>query len=270
MFTREAAELVLQNYRTVWTTENRLLFSQLSGVDIGRYWAFRGEQHFLVADWNFDRVLAAHGLASLALTPNRATMLDQNIAPLGLKYADGDFALARNPSGFERYRDNLARVREGKLRPGVNHPFFHDGSVYTIFAHQVPMLGGVYSGDWRARDFQGFGPFCWRATEAEVAEQSPIMRVPVIGPCDLIVSGGKQGGRINVADDQSGFNVDVDLAPETDQGQVMQLAVPGAAAYREIVLTARSPGVCFFGLRVKEPQPWLPGVRFDYGSLPPS
>ena len=29
MFTRKAAELVLQNYRTVWTTENRLLFSQL-------------------------------------------------------------------------------------------------------------------------------------------------------------------------------------------------------------------------------------------------
>ena len=90
MFTREAAELVLANYRTVWTTENRTLFAQLSGIDIGSYWAFRGNQNFLVADWNFDRVLAAHGLASLALTPNRATMLDQDIAPLGLKYADGN------------------------------------------------------------------------------------------------------------------------------------------------------------------------------------
>lgn len=268
MFTRKAAELVLQNYRTVWTTENRLLFSQLSGIDIGRYWAFRGEQHFLVADWNFDRVLAAHGLASLALTPNRVTMLDQDIAPLGLKYADGDFALARNPSGFERYRDNLARVREGKLRPGINHPFFHDGSVYTVFAHQVPMLGGVYNGDWRVRDFQGFGPFCWKA--GGLVSTGAEMYVPIVGPCDLIVSGGKQGGRINVADDQSGFNVDVDLPPETDQGQVMQLAVPGAAAYRDIVLRAKSPGVCFFGLRVKEPQPWLPQVRFDYNTLPPA
>src|ERR1700677_940218 len=51
MFSRKAAQLVLQNYRTVWTTENRLLFAQLSGIDIGKYWAFKGEQQFLVADW---------------------------------------------------------------------------------------------------------------------------------------------------------------------------------------------------------------------------
>ena len=50
----------------------------------------------------------------------------------------------------------------------------------------------------------------------------------------------------------------------------MQLAVPGAAAYRDIVLTAKSPGVCFFGLRVKRPQPWLSQVRFDYNTLPPA
>lgn len=265
MFTREAAEIVLQHYRTVWTAENRLLFSQLSGIDIGRYWAFRGEQHWLVADWNFDRVLASHGLASLALTPNRATMLDQDIAPLGLKYADGNSALARNQSAFETYRDNLAGIRAGRLRPGINHPFYHDGSSYTIFAHQVPMLGGSYSGDWRVRDFQGFGPFVWRADDIDRAR----VTIPIVGPCDLIVSGGKSGGTVHVVDKQSGFSVDVPLAPETDQGAVMQLSVPGAAAYRNVVLTAKSPGVCFFGVRVREPQPWLTGVQFDHSVLPP-
>lgn len=279
MFTRQAAELVLQNYRTVWTTENRLLFSQLSGLDIGRWWAFRGEQHFLVSDWRFDMVLAAHGLASLALTPNRATMLDQDIGPLGLKYADGNFELARNPAAFETYRDNLTKIREGKLKPGVNHPFFYDGQVYTIFAHQIPQLGGSYSGDWRIRDFQGFGPFVWRAGKGlggrvfnEVESHQinpPKVTIPVVGSCDLIVSGGKNGSRVRVEDTQSGFNVEVMVNPETDMGQVMQLAVPGAAVYREVVLTALDPGVCFFGIRAKEPQPHLPNVRFDYNTLPP-
>src|SRR6202035_4939745 len=118
----------------------------------------------------------------------------------------------------ELYRDSLAHIRASELKLGINHPFFHDGSVYTIFAHQIPMLDGTYSGDWRVRDFQGFGPFCWRAGSIDSTldfptdHWPPTISTPVVGPCDLIVSGGKQGGRINVADDQSGFNVDVDLA----------------------------------------------------------
>lgn len=273
MFSRKAAELVLQNYRTVWTTENRLLFSQLSGIDIAKYWAFRGNENFLVADWNFDRVLASHGLASLALTPNRCEMLDQDIAPLGLKYATGDlstlYGIAGGDQAFATYRDNLARIRSGELLPGVNHPFYFDGSAYTIFAHQVPQIGGKYRGNWFVRDFLGFGPFCWRAGK-ELGEWAyPETVIPVLGSCDLIVSGGIKGGSISVVDRQSGFNVDLDLPPEGDHGQVMQLAVPGACAYREVALTAKSPGVCFFGIRTKEKQPWLPHVKFDYSTLPP-
>jgi|SRR3984957_4353283 len=278
VFTREAAEIVLQTYRTVWTTENRLLFSQLSGIDIGRYWAFRGDQHFLVADWRFDMILAAHGFVSLALTPNRATMLDQDIAPLGLKYADGNFALACNSAAFERYRDNLARIRAGDLAPGINHPFYHDGQAHMIFAHQVPQIGGSYAGNWRVRDFQGFGPFCWvaggPALEDEscgtqrVSDQLPTATLPIVGPCDLVVSGGKIGGKVCVVDAQSGFNVDLDLPAEGSPSGVLQIAVPGSAVYRDVVLTALTPGICFFGVRTREKQPWLPQVRFDYSTLP--
>jgi len=35
-------------------------------------------------------------------------------------------------------------------------------------------------------------------------------------------------------------------------------------------LTALSPGVCFLGLKTREPQPWLPNVKFDYWTLPPA
>jgi 2-deoxy-D-gluconate 3-dehydrogenase len=79
IFSRKAAELVLQNYRTVFTTENRLLFAQLSGIDIGAYWAFRGSQHWLVADWNFDRVLAVNLRGVFLCTREAAlTMVDRD------------------------------------------------------------------------------------------------------------------------------------------------------------------------------------------------
>jgi hypothetical protein len=276
MFTREAAELVLANYRTVWTTENRTLFAQLSGIDLATYWAFRGNQHMLVADWNFDRVLAAHGLASLALTPNRITMLDQDIGPLGLKYADGNppEIITGNAEYFERYRDNLAKIREGKLKPGAHIERFHDGQSYTIFPHQIPRMGGLYQGDWRIRDFLGFGPFCWKAGPGERAygEHSiypgtPELVVPVCGPCDVVVSGGETGGNIRIEDEQSGYDVEPFVQPEA--AGMLQISVPGSAGYRRLRLTTSTPGVCFMGLKTREPQITLPHIRFDYSTLPP-
>ena len=273
IFSRKAAELVLQNYRTVWTTENRMLFAQLSGIDIGGYWAFRGNEHFLVADWNFDRVLAAHGLASLALTPNKVTMLDQDIEPLGLKYADGKFPSAVNNAVFKTYRPTLAAIRKGKFKPGINAPFFRDDQGWTIFPHQIPQIGGHYKGDWHVRDLQGFGPFVWKsgkAVEQETAFERPTLSVPVSGPCAFILSGGKIGGQVRIEDEQSGFKAEPALPPELDGGNVMQVPIPSSATYRTIKLTALSEGVCFMGLKTLQPQPWLPRVKFDYSTLPPA
>jgi len=276
MFTREAAELVLANYRTVWTTENRTLFAQLSGIDLATYWAFRGNQHMLVADWNFDRVLAAHGLASLALTPNRITMLDQDIGPLGLKYADGNppEIITSNAKYFETYRDNLAKIREGKLKPGTHIERFHDGQSYTIFPHQIPRMGGIYQGDWRIRDFLGFGPFCWKAGPGErsygehsIYPGTPELVVPVCGPCDVVVSGGETGGNIRIEDEQSGYDVEPFVQPEA--AGMLQISVPGSAGYRRLRLTTSTPGVCFMGLKTREPQITLPNVRFNHSTLPP-
>ena len=106
IFTREAAELVLKYFRTGWTNVNRLLFSQLSGIDIGGYWAFRGGQHILTADWHFDAILAAHGLASLALTPSPVEMIGQtpSLAEQGLILADKPVdSRAVSDSVFWRY-----------------------------------------------------------------------------------------------------------------------------------------------------------------------
>ena len=266
ILSRKAAELVLHNYRTTWTTENRLVFAQLSGIDIGSYWAFRGEQQFLVADWGFDKVLAANGLASLALTPNKVTMIDQPIEPLGLKYADGsppDTIAKGNSLVFIKYRNNLKRVREGKSRIGWHHPFFNDGSTFIIFAHQISQIGGDYSGGWNIRDFLPFGPFCWKSGDSR-----PELSVPISGPCEFIVSGGERGGKIRIEDEHSGYVAEPSLPPEAGTN-FLTIPVPATAAYRNIKLTALDPGVCLFAIKTREPQPVLPHVRFNYGTLPP-
>jgi hypothetical protein len=270
IFSRKAAEIVLQTYRTVWTSENRLLFAQLSGIDLGSYWAFRGMEHFLVADWRFDMVLASRGLASLALTPNKATMLDQDIEPLGLKYADGTATYGKN--AFDIYRDQLECIRFGSLRPGINEPFFRDDQGWTIFPHQVPQLGGEYKGNWHVRDFLGFGPFVWKSgkmIERDTEFERPQLSVPVSGPCALLLSGGATGGQVKIEDGQSGFKAEPGLPPENDGTNIVQVPIPSGCGYRAIKLTALGEGICFLGLKTLQPQPWMPHVKFDYGTLPP-
>jgi hypothetical protein len=142
-------------------------------------------------------------------------------------------------------------------------PFFRDDRSVIIFAHQLPQLGGVYSGNWRVRDFLPFGPFCWKAGEGDST-----LFVPISGPVDFIVSGGKEGGRIRIEDEQSGYEADPFLPAEMD-GNFMQISVPGSAAYRAVKLTALNPGVCLFAIKTREPQPYLPHVKFDYSTLPP-
>ena len=266
IFTREAAKLVLKYFRTGWTNANRLLFSQLSGVDIGGYWAFRGGQHIITADWNFDVVLAAHGLASFALVPSPVEMLGQvpALAEQGLTLATGPVAERVNDDAFELYRDRLQSIRDGDMRPAWPGLFHSDSSSTMIFPHQLKYVSGSYSGDWLLKWAQGFGPFAWKAGNSE-----PRLSVPILGSCDLLVSGGKEGGKVHVVDKQSGFEATPQLYPEGDQGQVLALTIPSACSYREIELTALSPGIVFYGVKCREPQPYNPSLAFDHSWLPP-
>jgi hypothetical protein len=258
IFTREAAQLILSEYRTGWTLDNRLIFSQLTGLDIGRWWAFRGSEHHLTADWNFDAILARHGLVSLALIPSLATMLDQDIQQQGLRYADGRCDLLRNDAAFDRFRAQTEAVRYGKLRLGSFNQL-------TIFPHEVFGLGGKFSGDWSLQWSQGFGPFAWQAGEAN--PDYPMLEVPLLGPAELLVSGGAFGGKVCIQD-ASGYQCSPELPPEGEQRQVLALPIPGSCSYRAVQLTCLMPGVCFYGLRTAHPQPRLLGYRFDYSKLP--
>ena len=268
MLTRKAARIVLDTFNSGWTTDNRRIFCQLSGVDIGTFWAFRFNEHPLVADWKWDAVLAAHGLASVGCTPSHVQMIGQDppLAEQGLTIVDGPVEARRDDAAFEVYRNNLHRVHEGALRLGVETEFQYEANsgIWKYAPHQMPKLGGVYSGDWRLRELRGNGEFGWLSAEGE-----PLLVFPAFGAVVLTVSGGKDGGKVEVEDEGSGFKVSPYLPPEGDQGTAMQINVPAGISYRNIRLTALTPGVCFYGMVTREKQPVLTNVRFDHNTLPP-
>ena len=269
IWTRAAAEIILANYRTGFTTENREIFNTLSGVELAGYWAFRGGVHGITADWAFDAILARHGLASLALTPSAALMLE-DIAPMGLQYADGKFDLLRNDAAFARFASKTKAIRESRVKMTHDSLYFDpDSGQTTIFAHQIPQIGGVFGGNWASKWCQGFGPFGYRAPLAPTTGEMPHVRVPVLGHVEFIVSGGPQGGQVSMHDSVSGHRLEPVLMPDdAAHGQTVSLVSPGSH-YRDITLSMVHPGTCFHGIRVRSPQPRVAGVRFHWSSLPP-
>ena len=286
IFTRKAAELVLFYFRTGWWGDNRRVFAQLSGLDIGRWGAFRFNEQFVTADWHFDAVLASHGLASLALTPSPCEMIGQ-VPPLheqGLKLVAQPVEMLRNDKAFEKFATATWKIWYGSLQIGHSNgmPFhFAPESYWTVFPHQIASLAGEYAGPWKLKWMQGFGPFAWKAGDAldypfyetkpyssEPQEQMPTLTVPISGPCSIMVSGGEKGGKVEVEDLHSGYKVSPELPAEGPSTQILNLPVP-AAGHREIRLTMLTPGTMFYGLQTREPQAWLPRVVFNHSMLPP-
>lgn len=267
IFSRRAAELALQNMRCPWTTDNVLLFSQLANLDIRKWWAFRGSEQWLCADWRNDAMLAAHGLASLALTPSPVEMIGQDppLVEQGLQIADGRYELLRNKMAFETYLTRQEMIRRGNFNPTFPQ-IHHDSQGYLYFPHQLASIGAETNKLWFLKWSQGFGPFSYLA-DMTVGGDQPKWVIPVLGPCSVIVSGGEQGGTVHVEDEQSGYELDLELTPEQQNG-AYQLAVPGSVAYRNVRVTAKTPGVVFYGLRTQIEQPTQP-YKFDWNTLPP-
>lgn len=281
LFSRAAARLVLDHFRSGWTTDNRRVFCQLSGVDIGPWWAFRGSDSPLVADWHFDTVLAAHGYASLALTPSPVQMIGQDppLAQQGLTIVKEPVTSRIDEAGFERYAANLQAVGEGYLNINVETKFQYDAATHawTYLPHQLHMIGGKFSGDWRFKEMRAFGEFGWVSGEGgtthymvdgSVQSFNASFSVPVYGNAMLLVSGGKTGGTIHVKDESSGYEVEPFIAPEGDNNQCLQIPLPAQVSMRNIRVTCKASGLCFYRLVTSERQPDDPTQGFDHSYLP--
>jgi hypothetical protein len=256
ILTREAAHIILQNYRTGWWPENRAVFSQLSGLDIGKWAAFHHNEQMITADWSFDTILAAHGLATVALTPSKATMIGQELSleQQGLKLVTADVDSMRNDQAFEMYRRNLLAVQAGELDLGKVDFHLRNSSGIVTFPHHAARHGGKFTGNWKTRWMQPFGPFCYES------QGDAYFSMPVFGPCGVHVG----GGTVTLRDMATGYYTESDFAG-TDQ--IVTLSVPRDKQYGEIAI-AFGKGACLLGIETTQPQPQRNDTTFDYSTLP--
>lgn len=267
MFTREAAEIVLQSFRSGWTSDNRRIFQRVSEIDIGLFWAFRGQVQFLTADWHWEAALACHGLAALALTPSTVEMIGQDppLEQQGLKIARRPIERG-NEDNFLCYRDVMNAIYDGRINLGIDPVLHHDAdnNIHTFFAHQLGMLGGyVSSNGWVSKDIRRIGPLTYIA-----AKEDAEISIPMTGNCSFLVSGGEKGGKVKIVDLASGFEAEPYLTPESQQGMLLSVNVPGSFATRTVKLIAKNKDVRFYAVQSREPQVTLPRVKFGWYSLP--
>jgi hypothetical protein len=266
IFTREAAELVLRTFRTAWWQDNVWLFANLSGIDLRTYAAFRGNEQWTTTDWSWEAQIARHGMASLALTPARCTMVGQvpPLAEQGLELvpwtdAKHHLAAARNEPAFIQYRNTLMYIRSGdwQLPQGLLH---RDGAGMLFFPHQIGNLPGAsWQGTTELKWCQGFGPFAYVAGPGGAS-----LSARISGISQFLCAGGSAGARVTITDTRSGFRTSPDF-PAGDQPIAMQ--VPGGPIPREVTMDL-AEGAVFYGLQTADPQMIDTTFRFDWNQLP--
>lgn len=265
ILTRQAAVIALDHVRTGMTSENRRVFCKLSGLDIGKWWAFREQEHAVCADWGLEKFLAIHGLASLALVPSPVEMIGQD-PPLhqqGLRIADEPVRMLKNDKAFEDFVWRTRQVREG-LDLGVSRHIYQatDGN-WHYFPHQLfrsslkPRLG------WRTHWSFGMGPFALRSEYSEAS-----MTLQVSGPAAFLFSGGPAGGKVMLEEPENKRRVEHRL-PQESTDQAMEIMVSDDFVSHRLVRIVADPGVTLLRMRTAEQQMFDHGIKFDATHLPP-
>lgn len=249
IFTRKAAELVIENFRGGFTLDNRKVFQRLSGIDIGSYWAFRENVHFLTADWHWDTVLAAHGYCSLALTPSKCEMIGQDppLEQQGLKLADGKTDKFKDKVAYEKFFTGLFGARLNWIDLGVDVHFQTYAGITTLMPHQLAAIHGEFSDGWGYRDNRGCGPFEWVAQRDDV-----YIDVFVSGRCEFQIIGGDKDATVYLHDDKAPVqNTGPFVIPRMmNKDNVIVCTAADVLAQRKVRFVTKTSGLKFLGLRV--------------------
>lgn len=261
IFTRAAADVILRTLRTHWWPDNVRLFGRLSGIDLRTYAAFRGNEQHVTTDWGWEAQLARHGLASLALTPSRCTMVGQtpSLVEQGLELTTETNQAPPDTMAFVRYRDNLARLR---LNHSIDTPaLLHRQNGETlIFPHQLPAIGATWAGTTELKWSQGFGPFAYRAGPGGAS-----LSALLSGSVSYLLTGGDAGAKVTLTDTRSGFNFSPQL-PAAMQSPA-SISVPGSPIPR-LVTVEMGEAAVLYGLSCADPQMIDTSWRFDWSQLP--
>lgn len=264
IFTREAAQLILRTFRTGFWLDNVNLFAQASGIDLRTYAAFRGNAQPVTTDWTWDAQLAAHGLASLALTPAKVQMIGQNppLAEQGLELVSAPAETGmREIIAFARYRDQLDMVRKGARYLPYPYLVNTEGDGQLFFPHQLGHLGAQWQGTLELQNCQGLGPFAYRAGPGGAS-----LSVPIFGSCGVLVSGGRVGAQVTIQDLRSGFRFSPPLPAGDSPGTI---PVPGGAVPRTIQIDL-AEGAVLHGISTDKRQALDLSFSFQWDQLPPA
>jgi hypothetical protein len=251
----EAAKAIYENYRTGYTTENREIFAILSDINIAEFWAFGNNQSPLTADWSWDACLARHGLASLAVIPQRARMIDQPLEAVGLAYANEPVEERRSQLHFQRFSSGIRSVHSGMLQLPYGPLFRQQNGQYLMFAHQLRVVGAVWSrANWAIKWSQGFGPFSYVALD-----EHALLEFEAFGPVSVLTSTlPGYDGRVLIEDcyGESSKRYKV-MSP--GQPDITSVQMPPAPLLRDISVRATGKGAVIHGI-VAPPQPlrWTP------------
>jgi len=171
LFTREAAQLIIDHYRTTTAGELATWMAHISGKDL----TAPAADTRVSSDLIYNMTLQKHGLAVLGAVPPRARLLDgEQLARtnLGGYCEPDDSAAARDAEGFaglvERLRERRARQGDAAALPYL---FMPSMDFWYVFAHQLLYSPGTPArlrGHWRFVWEKFDGPFALEACEPGV------------------------------------------------------------------------------------------------------
>ena len=249
VLTREAAEAVLTTYRSTNGREINRVCRKMTQGDISQI-CERGltEAHWYPADWFFDCALMQLGFASVGTLPALAHNIDADLARMrGIRpVSEAQPAAGLDPSLFRIYHRNLWWAAQ--TADSVGYLFDPQLDRFVVFPHQLPSM--AYSGEWKAKWQQCFGPFEVQPTNTGDTLRWELMN----GNCDVVFRTTKENTHCRIT--AGGSAKDHILSG----GANIAIQVPGVAGETLPIEIQLDPGAAISGILFTDPQPWFRGL----------
>jgi hypothetical protein len=283
VFTREAAQLVLDHYRTTTSTDIRSWLLAVADRDISQIGEGAGP-HMLdtrvASDLVYETVLQQHGLCILSALPSLARTLDDEtlLGPVLGGYGSPASVeqVAADAPAFTAFAAELRRrrARSPQADPGASpYLLFRSLPAWVVFAHQLVFMRDSpvrLSGRWRIVWSKFTGPF---ALEADAPGCT--LSLPLYGELmGLFSARTADSGIVEFVQDGAvlaTFDARADQPPNEQYLARLELAPRGAGAVSLRVTRQPDGGGSRFRLSAlcfTEPQPWLPATpRLDVEAM---
>lgn len=263
VLTREAAQMVLDSYRTATTGEVAFLFSHYTGLPFPVPWQVQEQSVAHIpairstGDWMFEASFLPAGLVALAPCPTLARNLDDpHRHPLQETPAPRDPAF--DWTGLCARLSALRTAPQADMVRGLQSHYDPVAKEWRAYPHQLAKaLPQAFGGAWKTRWSKFMGPFGF-VTLHEGAQ----LNLPVHGcRVGLLLAGG-----------EAAFSVTVNGAatihmPAGQEWQTASIGFPHSGPH-ELSLSFSRAGIMLALLTFEGPQPWFrTGYALRYADL---